>query len=162
MSRLQRMIDRLLTQRACLDFAAGEIADLRGPVFEIGLGKGRTYSHLREVLPEREIFAFDREVHAPADAQPDADHILLGDFRDTVAAAAARFGGRVALIHADIGSEKPDRDAMLAADLGPSMAALVASGGLILCDRELSLAAWPRLPLPPGAGDWDYFLYRAP
>jgi len=162
MSRLQRMIDRLVTQRACLAFAAREIADLPGPVFEVGLGKGRTYSYLQELLPDREIFAFDREVHAPADAQPDADHILLGDFRDSVADTAARFGGRVALIHADIGSEKPERDAQLAADLGPSLAALAASGGLILCDRELSLAAWPRLPLPADAGDWDYFIYRAP
>ncbi|MCP4326834.1 MAG: hypothetical protein GY791_00125 [Alphaproteobacteria bacterium] len=156
------MIDRLTTQRACLEFAAGDIAARDGPVLEIGLGKGRTYSHLRALLPRREIFAFDREVHAPADAQPDAAHILLGDFRETLPAAAAVIGAPAALIHADIGSEKPARDAKLAAAIAPHLAVLAAPAALVLCDRALPVPAWTRLPLPKGAGDWEYFVYRVP
>jgi hypothetical protein len=159
-SRLQRMIDRLSTQRACLDFAAAAIADLPGPVLEVGLGKGRTYSHLRSILPEREIFAFDREIHAPPDAQPAADHVFLGDFRETLPRAKERFEASAALIHADIGSEKPERDARLAADIAPLLAALAAPGAIVLSDRELAVADWTRLAAPAGTGAWEYFVYR--
>ena len=58
MSRLDSFIRRLEAQRACLEYAAGQIRDLPGPVLELGLGNGRTYDHLRELLPEREIFVF--------------------------------------------------------------------------------------------------------
>ncbi|MGH6887075.1 MAG: class I SAM-dependent methyltransferase, partial [Geminicoccales bacterium] len=49
MSRLDSFIRRLEAQRACLDLAAARIADLPGPVLELGLGNGRTYDHLREL-----------------------------------------------------------------------------------------------------------------
>jgi len=161
-SRLERMIARLTTQRACLDFAAAAITDVPGPVLEIGLGKGRTYTHLRGILPDREIFAFDRHVHAPPGAQPDADHTILGDFRATISDAVARFERRAALIHADIGSEKPARDRELAAILSPALARMTTPGGIVLCDRPLDLPGFEARPLPPDTGDFDYYLYRAP
>ncbi|MYG53434.1 MAG: hypothetical protein F4204_14125, partial [Rhodospirillaceae bacterium] len=40
-SRLERMIARLATQRAVLDWAAERVSGIDGPVLEIGLGKGR-------------------------------------------------------------------------------------------------------------------------
>lgn len=161
-NRLLQMIDRLICQRACLDMAAAEIGDRPGVVLEIGLGKGRTYSHLREIVKGREIFAFDRHVHAPDDAQPDDAHTILGDFRDTVTDSVDRFGGQAVLIHADIGSTKPDRDRQLAADLSPAIAALAAPGAIVLCDRALTLPEFAELPLPEAAGTWPYYLYRAP
>ena len=60
MSRLDSFIRRLEAQRACLGFVAGQIRDVAGPVLEFGLGNGRTYDHLRELLPERDIFVFER------------------------------------------------------------------------------------------------------
>ena len=51
MSRLDSFIRRLEAQRACLALAAGRIGGLPGPVLELGLGNGRTYDHLRELLP---------------------------------------------------------------------------------------------------------------
>ena len=72
MSRLDSFIRRLEAQRACLDHAARAIAGLPGPVLELGLGNGRTYDHLRELLPEREIFVFERQLAAHPASMPDA------------------------------------------------------------------------------------------
>ena len=93
MSRLDSFIRRLEAQRACLEYAAGQIRDLPGPVLELGLGNGRTYDHLRELLPEREIFVFERAVNAHPDCIPDPAHLILGDVRATLPQARARLPG---------------------------------------------------------------------
>ena len=79
MNRLDRMIARLTAQRACLADAATLIADVPGPVLEIGFGKGRTYRFLREVLPAREIYAFDMDGAPDTDWGPDDAHFFAGD-----------------------------------------------------------------------------------
>lgn len=162
-SRLARMTARLTAQHACLALAREAIREVAGPVLEIGLGKGRTYDHLRRLLPEREIFAFDRSVHAPADCVPDAEHLILGDFRDTLPAAIARIGHRcAALVHADIGSEDRARDAVLATAIAGAIAGLLRPGGVVLCDRDLGRpAGWVALDPPAAVAGWPYFLYRA-
>ena len=71
MSRLDSFIRRLEAQRACLNQAALAIAALPGPVLELGLGNGRTYDHLRELLPGREIFVFEREPPVSPEFTPD-------------------------------------------------------------------------------------------
>lgn len=164
MSRLDAMIARLLTQRAALDAAVRQVARLDGPVLEIGLGKGRTYSHLRRALPEREIFAFDKELHAPPDAVPPAPYLRLGDFRDTLPAMAGEIPP-AALAHADIGSEDRQADAALARAIAAPIARLMAEGGLVLSDRALSHPRLreietPRADLPAGVAPWRYFTYR--
>ncbi len=154
------MIERLVTQRACLDYAAALIENLQGPVLELGLGKGRTYDYLRRRLPEREIFVFEKIIHAAPDCVPDPEHLIKGEFLETLPEAAARVGAPAALVHADIGSEKRERDAILAAAVTPLIEALVQPGAIVLGDRELESPLWTRLPLPRGAGEWVYFLYR--
>jgi hypothetical protein len=159
MSRLDSFIRRLEAQRACLDRVAGETRDRPGPVFEVGLGNGRTYDHLRDRLPGRAIHAFDRQLAAHPGCVPPAGLLLLGDIRDTVPAAAARLGPAV-LIHSDIGSGEAAATAALAADLAPLYAAALAPGGLLLSDQPV---ADPRLeaePLPPEVPAGRYFLYR--
>ena len=94
-SRLDSFIRRLEAQRACLDWAVGAIASVPGAVVELGLGNGRTYDHLRARCDgAREIFAFDRQVAAHPACIPDAAHLVLGDFRDTLPAFASRHAGR--------------------------------------------------------------------
>jgi len=154
------MIARLLTQRACLDEAARLIRDLPGPILEIGLGKARTYDRLRALFPDREIFALDRDVHCPPELAPDAAHLLLGDFRETLQFLQAGIGRGAALAHADIGSHDRARDARLAADITPLIARLVRPGGVVATDREMPGPGWQALPLPEGAGVWPYYLYR--
>ncbi|MCH8036287.1 MAG: hypothetical protein IIC53_04090 [Proteobacteria bacterium] len=160
MSRLDINIRRLEAQRACLNLAAGMIRDLPGPVFELGLGNGRTYDHLRALLPEREIFVFEREVAAHPDCIPDEAHLFRGDFRDTLPAAAACFNGRVALVHADVGSANPERDARLAAFIAGELPGLLAPGGVVAADRDLAFTGARGLALPRELDPGVYFMYR--
>ena len=164
-SRLERMIARLATQRALLDWAAERVSGIDGPVLEIGLGKGRTYSHLRRLFPDRDIWAFDYEVHAPAHSRPDPGRILLGDFRETLQACWAEIGAPPALVHADIGTESRRADAALARFVGSVMAQRLAPGGILLGDRDMGDADLvplepPLVALPEGVLAWPYFLYR--
>ena len=101
-NRLEQMIRRLTAQRNCLVFAAEMVADLPGPVLEFGLGKARTYDFMRERLPEREIYVFERVIHCRPEYVPAAGYLLLGDVRATVPAALARLGEPAARAHFDI------------------------------------------------------------
>src|SRR5438128_10675975 len=102
MSRLDSFIRRLEAQRACLDRAAELIRDIDGFVLELGLGNGRTYDHLRSLFPDRSIYVCERRVAAHPDCVPPPELLILGDMRETLAAARDRFGGRVALAHCDV------------------------------------------------------------
>lgn len=164
-SRLDRMIARLVTQRALLDRAAESVAGIDGPILEIGLGKGRTYSHLRSLFSDREIWAFDYEVHAPAHSRPDPSRILLGDFRESLLTCWAEIQAPPALVHADIGTESRRADAELARFVGRAMAQRLAPGGVLLGDRDMGCAGLTRLEtpavaLPERIAAWPYYLYR--
>ena len=161
MSRLDSVIRRLMAQRACLDAAAELIAALPGPVLELGLGNGRTYDHLRGRLPGREIFAFDRAVAAHPDCIPDADHLLLGDFSETLPAIRARIGRTAVLVHADVGSGDKAATAATAATVAAAVAMLLAPGGVLLADQPMDMPCWGPLALPPGVAPGRYFMYHA-
>ena len=161
MSRLDSAIRRLKAQRTCLEWSIGLIRGVPGPVVELGLGNGRTYDHLRQLLPERAIFAFDRQMDAHPDCVPDAAHLVLGDFADTLPTAVARIGSRAALVHADTGTGDEARNAKLAAWLAPHLVALAAPGGVILSDQELVALAGQALRLPDGVPPGRYYLYRS-
>lgn len=160
MSRLDSAIRRLQAQRACLEAAAELIAEVPGPVLELGLGNGRTYDHLREILPRREIFVFERRVVAHPASIPDRRHLVLGDFRRTLARALDRLPARAALAHADIGTGDAARNARLAAAIVAPLAALMVPGGVIVADQDLGAAAGTPLPLPDAVAAGRYFLYR--
>jgi S-adenosyl-L-methionine methyltransferase len=161
MSRLDSFIRRLTAQRACLDHAVHLVADLPGPVLEVGLGNGRTYDHLRERLPNREIFVFDRQVAAHPDCIPPADYLLLGDFRETLTAVRQRLGNGAALVHADIGSGDEAANARLAAELAPLLVALLMRRGILLSDQAIAADGLTELPPPADVKPGRYFLYRA-
>lgn len=161
MNRLDNMINRLRTQKAYLDFAVDAIDGLPGVVFEVGLGKGRSYDYLRQVCSDREIYGFDRVIHASSDAIPDPDHMFKGDFLETIPAAARMFQGNVALIHADFGSTNANHDACLAKRLAPLFSRLIVAGGLVVSDRRLTVENAEPLELPRISADWPYFVLRA-
>lgn len=139
LSRLERMIARLEAQAEVLDRACALVRHRTGPILEVGLGKGRTYDHLRTLLPGREIWCFDGSLHAPPAARPPADRLVLGDFRETLVAARGRLVP-ACLVHCDFGTEDPGRDRALAEALAAPIAALVAPRGLIASDRPLPIA----------------------
>ncbi len=162
MSRLDSFIRRLEAQRACIDRAAASGAVPAGPVFELGLGNGRTFDHLREKFAGREIFVFERRVAAHHDCVPDADHLLLGDIGETLPAAAARHRGRVAFVHYDLGSDDAAANAALAARLAPLIDEALAAGGIVASDQQLPVGGWQPEPLPAEIAPGRYFMYRKP
>jgi hypothetical protein len=160
MSRLDSFIRRLEAQRACLELAAGRIRDLPGPVLELGLGNGRTYDHLRELLPEREIFVFEREVRAHPDCIPDAAHLILGDVRATLPQARRHLPSPAALAHTDVGTGDAAQNAELAAWLAGALPPLLAQGAWVVSDQPLVGPALTLQPLPVGIARDRYFLYQ--
>ena len=162
MSRLDSAIRRLQAQRACIDHAACAVAELPGPVLELGLGNGRTYDHLRSRLRDREIFVFEREVAAHPDCVPPPSRLILGDFAETLPRALDRFAGAVCLAHADIGSGDPAASRRSAELVARHVPPLLRPGGLLLCELALEVPALERLPMPEGVAPERYFYYRKP
>lgn len=161
MSRLDSFIRRLEAQRACLNHAMALTAGLTGPVFELGLGNGRTFDHLRENCPGHEIFVFERKVAAHPDCRPDADHLFEGLIEATLPMAVARFGPTVALLHADLGSGRPEIDSVTSLTLARFLPDLMQPGGVVLSDQPLPYEAGEPLALPDGVVEGRYFFYRA-
>lgn len=159
-SRLDSVIRRLKAQRICLNWAAGAVASMPGPALELGLGNGRTYDHMRERMPDREIFVFEREVNAHPDCIPDSGHLFLGDILETLPRAVERLGRAAVLAHSDIGTGDEARNARLAARVAPFLTALIRPGGLIISDRRFPEGGWEEIPPPDEVPPDRYFIYR--
>jgi hypothetical protein len=161
MSRLDSFIRRMRAQRDCLNWVATQLRDVPGPVLEVGLGNGRTYDHLRQLLPGRDIYVFEREVRAHPDCVPPDDRLFLGDVRESVPRAARQLSRTAALIHSDLGTGDHGANAALGAWLGPALDTLLAPGGYVIANQPLDVARWTRLPEPDGVPTDRYFIYRA-
>jgi hypothetical protein len=160
LSRLDSFIRRLEAQRACLDRAAALIGPVPGPVLEFGLGNGRTFDHLREIMPGRDIFVFEREVAAHPDCIPAPDRLILGDLRETLPAARARFAGRAALAHLDIAIGEGRERRPPPPALAPLIVPLLRDGAIIVSEPPLAVTGWAALDLPDGVRPGRYHLYR--
>ena len=160
MSRLDSFIRRLSAQRDCLALAARLVADVPGPVLELGLGNGRTYDHLRMLFPGRDIYVFERKVAAHPDCIPPGDRLFLGEAQEAIPRAARLLGACAALIHTDLGTGDHAANMAMGKWLGPALDALAASGGYVLANQALDVARWKRLPEPVGVPKDRYFLYR--
>lgn len=158
MSRLDSFIRRLAAQRDILNHVAGALeVPPGGPLLELGLGNGRTYSHLRELFPARRIVAFDRALAAHGSSLPAEGDLVLGEIRETAAAFA---GCGAALVHADIGTGYADKDAVTLTWLPGLTASLLAEGGVAVSGLPLDHPALGPLALPQGVPQDRYFLYR--
>ena len=160
MSRLDSFLRRIIAQRDCLNSAVELVAGLDGPVIELGLGNGRTYDHLREILPGREIFVFDRRIAAHPDCVPDAAHMIVGDIRETLPNALARIPGRAALAHCDIGTGDAAANAEIAAFVGRHLVALLAPGAVVVSDQAMARPEWEPVALPAGIRPGRYYMWR--
>jgi len=147
-------------QVACLAWAFREIVGKPGIVFELGLGHGRTFHHLRQHLPDRDIYVFDREVDCYPDCTPAPARIVLGELAHTLPQAARRFAGQVVLAHSDLGSYAPEHNAAMADLVSAHLAPALVQGALILSDLPLNVPGTERLPLPAGAREDRYCIYR--
>jgi hypothetical protein len=158
MSRLDSVIRRLTAQRDILNhLATTQTLPTIGAILEIGLGNGRTYSHLCELFPNHRIIAFDRALAAHASSTPAPDDLVLGEIAETAPAFA---GQGAAMVHADIGTGYPEKDAQTLTWLPQRVASLLAPGGIAISGLPLADPALTPLPLPPGIESDRYFLYR--
>ncbi|MEM7317713.1 MAG: class I SAM-dependent methyltransferase [Pseudomonadota bacterium] len=159
-SRLDLFIDRMVSQRACLEFAIEDTTLMAGPIFELGLGNGRTYHHMRQRMPEREIFVFERAVASHPDSTPPDDRIILGDVRETLPAALLRYGPVASLIHADLGGHNREKNDKFARFVSPLIEPLLAPGGLMVSSDRMYFDRMQDVPLPEHAVTGRCFIYR--
>jgi hypothetical protein len=160
MSRLDSFIRRMTAQRDCLNWAARAIAEIPGFVLELGLGNGRTYDHLREVLPDRNILVFEREVRAHAISLPPPEFLIQGDVCDTLRIAAEKWRGQTALTHMDLGTTDKAANRLLADRISPLLPPLLTTGGIVVSNIALLETTLDSLPCPEGVKPGRYFLYR--
>ena len=162
MSRLDLFIDRMVSQRACINHAARLTSGMPGPVFELGLGNGRTYHHLRETLAGRDIYVFERSPASHPDSTPPDDRLILGDVRETLPQALARFGATATLVHADLGGHNLEKNDAFARLVSPLIEPLLARGGLMVSSDRMYFDALAEQPLPEGAVPGRCFIYGHP
>ena len=161
MSRLDSFIRRLEAQRACLAEATAQIRDLDGFVLELGLGNGRTYDHLREICPGREIYVFDRQVNAHPDCVPSEDHLFLGEITATHPQALAKLGPHAPLVHTDVGTGDQHANERLAATIAPMIRAMMRPGGIVISDQPMITPGLAPGHLPAGVKPGRYFISKA-
>lgn len=158
MSRLDSMLRRLSAQRDGLNWAADRIRDQPGDVLDLGLGNGRTYDHLREILPDRRIWVIDRMLQChPSCTPPEAD-FLEGEAEPMLARLAGQ-AARIALAHYDLGFGIKEQDVAEAARLSPALAQVMAPGGLIISGQPL--VGFEQLTGPDSIAPDRYLFYRA-
>lgn len=158
MSRLDSMLRRLGAQRDGLNWAAARIAGQPGDVLDMGLGNGRTYDHLREILPDRRIWVMDRVMQCdPSCVPPEAD-FLMGEAEPMLGKLAAT-GARIALAHYDFGRGIKDEDVAEAARLSPLIARVMAPGALLVSGQPLT--GFTPIAGPNSIAPDRYLFYRA-
>ncbi|MBM85949.1 MAG: hypothetical protein CMM47_08000 [Rhodospirillaceae bacterium] len=161
MSRLDSAIRRLTAQKIALAWAKNQVLGRPGPVLELGLGNGRTYDHLREILgATREIFVFEREIRAHPDCVPDDDHLFLGDFTDTLPRALACLGSTALIAHLDIGTGDKRRSTNLANRIRADVEALLGPGAVAVSDQKVGSWENRRAVLPDGIPEGRIHLYQ--
>lgn len=160
MSRLDLFIDRMVSQRACLNHAAALTQEMQGPVYELGLGNGRTYHHMCSILPAQDIYVFERAVASHPDSTPPDAQVFLGDVFDTLPQALARFGPTARLIHADLGGHNAEKNDAFARKLSPVIAPLLAPDGLMVSSDRMYFDDLQEIALPPDAVPGRCFIYQ--
>ena len=136
MSRLDSMLRRLTAQRDGLNWAASRIEGQPGDVLDMGLGNGRTYDHLREILPDRRIWVMDRVLQCHPDSTPPPEDFLQGE-AEPMLQRLAKTGHRIALAHYDFGRGIKHEDVAEAAHLSPLIAQVMQPGGLLISGQPL-------------------------
>lgn len=157
MSRLDSMIRRLQAQRDGIAWGAEAVRDLDGAVLEIGLGNGRTYDHLRETLPDRDIWVIDRAPNAHPASQPPENRLLVMEAEEAFQRLEA-LGVVVALVHYDLGVGIAEIDHPLAKSLSPGIASLMVQGGVMLANNPMH--GFERLDGPETVKRDRYYFYR--
>jgi len=158
MSILDSMLRRLAAQRDGLNWAAEKIAEQSGDVLYLGLGNGRTYDHLRVIMPQRRIWVIDRVLQChPSCTPPEAD-LLLGE-AEPMLRRLTDLSVQVRLAHYDFGQGIKEDDVAEAARLSPAIASVMAPGGFIVSGQPL--VGFEQIDGPDTIAKDRYLFYRA-
>ena len=163
MSRLESFIRRLDAQRRLIDDAIAAVGDTPGFVLELGLGNGRTYDHIREKMPGRDIYVFERAVAAHPDCIPPDDRLYLGNVIESLARAVQELGPNAVMVHSDIGTG--DEAASIAFGrtvLGPALRPILKAGARIVSDQPLVMDGAIERPKPADMDPDRYYIYDLP
>lgn len=158
MSRLDSMLRRLTAQRDGLNWAAAQIDMLDGDVLDMGLGNGRTYDHLREILPSRRIWVMDRVLQCHPDSTPPPEDFLQGE-AEPMLHKLANSDHRIAMAHYDFGRGIKAEDVAEAAHLSPLIAQVMQPGGLLISGQPL--VGFDQIEGPDTIAPDRYLFYRA-
>lgn len=158
MSRLDSMLRRFTAQRDGLNWAADQIADLPGEVLDLGLGNGRTYDHLREILPDRRIRVIDRVLQCHPSCTPPPENFLEGE-AEPMLRRLNGLGAKIILAHYDFGSGIKADDVAEAARLSPLLAQVMHPDGLIVSGQPL--VGFERIAGPDIIAPDRYLFYRS-
>lgn len=158
MSRLDSMLRRLAAQRDGLNWAADRTAGLAGDALDLGLGNGRTYDHLREILPDRRIWVIDRVLQCHPSCKPPDEDFLQGE-AEPMLGRLARIGAPIVLAHYDFGFGIKEKDVAEAARLSPLIARVMQPGGLIVSGQPL--VGFDQIDGPESIAPDRYLFYRA-
>ncbi len=157
MSRLDSVIRRLTAQRDCLGWAVDHAPE--GQFLDIGLGNGRTYHHLCEIAPDRDIWSIDRAMKAHPSSIPPKELYLEGEAVAMIEQLAERVGKTISLAHYDLGIGVPGKDRPLADAVGNVLHGILAPGALIVTNAKFE--GFEMLPTPDGVPEGRYFIQRA-
>jgi len=135
MSRLDSIMRRLAAQRDGLEWAAERTKDMAGDALDMGLGNGRTYDHMREIL-DRRIWVIDRVLQCHPSCIPPKADFLEGEAEAMLEKMAAA-GAQIVLAHYDFGFGVKEKDVAEAVRLSPAIARIMAPGGLIVSGQPL-------------------------
>lgn len=157
MSRLESFRRRLSAQIDGLNWASDLVRDIPGDVLECGLGNGRTYDHIRERLPDRDIWVIDRVLQPHPSCVP-PEHLFLHGEADEMLKVLATRGARIALAHYDFGFGVKDLDIAEGARLSPLIAPLMVPGGLIVSQQPM--VGFEQISGPDTVDPDRYLFYR--
>jgi len=161
MSRLDQTIARLQAQKFCIEAAAATLSQTPGVIFELGLGSGRTYDHLREIFPDRQLVVFERAVDTAPAYTPAAEQLVLGEVEATLPQSVMQYTNNVALIHVDIGGPDHQANARLASQLSQYYSLLLVAGGWVIANRaEAVFAGSSPITLPAEVAADHCYLFR--
>ncbi|MEP2919115.1 MAG: class I SAM-dependent methyltransferase [Sulfitobacter sp.] len=162
MTRLDLFIARMVSQRACIDHAVALTAHMQGPVFELGLGNGRTFDHIRAKVKKRDIYVFERAVASNPASTPTEDQLVLGDVFETLPMMLAKHGPIVSFAHADLGGHNLEKNDEFARAISPAIETVMAPGGIMVASDAMYFDRLVELPLPEGAVEGRTFIYQCP
>jgi len=158
MSRLDSMLRRFAAQRDGLNWAAEQTAGLTGDALDLGLGNGRTYDHMREIMPERRIWVVDRVLQChPSCTPPDAD-FLQGE-AEPMLQRLINTGAQIVMAHYDFGFGIKEKDVAEAARLSPLIARVMQPGGMIVSGQPL--VGFEQITGPDSIAPDRYLFYRS-